>query len=599
MSGWQISVVGTPSTTDLSQTLDALVDDATDRELDPAIAVASLAERAARSYGTSLIDCGLRLFEGIELPTDVGADIAGLEPASLGRTYERLLSPQRRRRSGVHLTPHSVAQQLVAALDPRWVDGTGPVLDPSVGGGAFLLAAAQAQVSAGRKPVDAVGRVHGIDIDPTAVAVAEAALALWQVRHGLAPEPHPNLRVGDGLLDPLPPCDVVIGNPPFLNQLRSQSTNAGARRTQLRSRWGDLVGTYTDEAWLFLAAAVEAVVDGGQVAMVQPISVLAARHGSEIRGQIHNQSSMTGLWMSDGQVFDAAVEVCAPVLVRGAPASRVRRWAGVDFDALADLERSPAVDDWGRAGAVVLGVPSVSISGHRTVADLANATAGFRDQFYGFAPYVDEQAVDDPTTTEPSHRLVTVGMIDPFRLRWGSTPFRFAGGRYTRPVLDIESLAAQDPSLTRWVEARQRPKILVATQTRVIEAWVDEAGDAVPATPVVSLEPANPDDLWLLMAAIMAPGVAADLVASRFGTAMSVRALKVAARDIAAIPLPKNEQAWERGAEHARALSQTTLASAEVAASAAAQEFVAAMGDAYGIDSTGLASWWRTGWPIR
>lgn len=600
MNGWPISVAGTLSTTDRSQTLEALVADARERGLTPPAAVAALAETLANAHGASLVGCGLRLFDAAESVPEIAelGDVSGIGPASLGRLYERLLTPTKRRRSGVHLTPHRVAEQLVGVLDPCWIDGTLPVLDPSVGGGAFLLAAADAQVTAGRSPSEALARLHGIDIDPLAVAVAEAAVALWGLTHGLAPVPDPLLRVGDGLLVELPKCDVVVGNPPFLNQLRAQSTNAGDRRTALRERWGDLVGSYTDEAWLFLAAAVETVADGGQVAMVQPVSVLAARHGERIREQLDERCSMTGLWMSDGQVFDAAVEVCAPVLHVGSGPTAVRRWAGADFVPLPDLGVSPAPAEWGRAGAVVVGVPSVHIATGRTVGDLAAATAGFRDQFYGFAPFTSEAASGDPTAV-PAHRLVTVGMLDPFRLRWGSAVFRFAGERYTHPTLDLAALTVEDPSLALWVQARQRPKILVATQTRIVEAWVDVIGDAVPATPVVSVEPNDVDDLWMLMAAIMAPVVAADLVASRFGTAMSVRALKLAARDVKAIPLPQQTAPWERGADLAQLLAAEHADGTGVPGSDAAEEFVAVMAEAYGAEVSGLGSWWHAAWPIR
>ena len=50
------------------------------------------------------------------------------------------------------------------------------------------------------------------------------------------------------------------------------------------------------------------------------------------------------------------------------------------------------------------------------------------------------------------------------------------------------------------------PKVLVASQTKVIEAVVDEAGRAVPGTPVVSVEPTDPEvDVWHLAALLTSP----------------------------------------------------------------------------------------------
>ena len=106
----------------------------------PAAAVAAVAERAAQHQGWRLSEAGLRLADHlIGVDADVAVDFDVL-PGDLGRLYELLLSPVRRRRGGVHLTPVDVAAGLVSVLEPQWLTA-GRVLDPSVGGGAFLLAA--------------------------------------------------------------------------------------------------------------------------------------------------------------------------------------------------------------------------------------------------------------------------------------------------------------------------------------------------------------------------------------------------------------------------------------------------------------------------
>src|SRR6476619_1483646 len=62
-----------------------------------------------------------------------------------GRALEALLDPADRRRAGRHLTPPALADGVVAmALDMDRPAGS--VCDPSVGGGAFLLAYVRAAV---------------------------------------------------------------------------------------------------------------------------------------------------------------------------------------------------------------------------------------------------------------------------------------------------------------------------------------------------------------------------------------------------------------------------------------------------------------------
>ena len=83
------------------------------------------------------------------------------------------------------------------------------------------------------------GCLTGVDIDPAAVAAAAAALG-----------PGADLRTGDALDGAVPagPFDVVVGNPPFLNQLAAGTSRGG------RSRWGG--GAYADTAALFLSLAL-------------------------------------------------------------------------------------------------------------------------------------------------------------------------------------------------------------------------------------------------------------------------------------------------------------------------------------------------------
>src|SRR3546814_10276927 len=58
--------------------------------------------------------------------------------------------------------------------------GARRVVDMGCGGGALLLAAGDALVAAGADPADVARELlWGADIDPLAVAVTEAAIALW------------------------------------------------------------------------------------------------------------------------------------------------------------------------------------------------------------------------------------------------------------------------------------------------------------------------------------------------------------------------------------------------------------------------------------
>ncbi|HET6663646.1 MAG TPA: N-6 DNA methylase, partial [Acidimicrobiales bacterium] len=89
---------------------------------------------------------------------------------ALDLARQALLARADRRSLGAHHTPPDLARRLVALA----LDGLGPdavVVDPACGGGAFLVAAAEALTAAGADPASVVGRqVRGVDLDPLAVA---------------------------------------------------------------------------------------------------------------------------------------------------------------------------------------------------------------------------------------------------------------------------------------------------------------------------------------------------------------------------------------------------------------------------------------------
>ncbi len=559
-----------------------------DSSVDAILAVRRLTEIAANQRGTSLVGSELRLFDTSTLAEGPGSH-PGLDttqalvsPFDLGRSYELLLTPADRRRKGAHLTPEAVARQLLAMLPSGDHDDT--FLDPAAGGAAFLLAAADQLVAMGADPTTVLDQLHGVDIDPGAVVVAEAALAIWAIDHGVVPRRLPNIRWADGLLDQLPTVDRVVGNPPFLNQLQRSSSHSTERRAALRKRWRELVGAYTDDAWLFLAAGIEALAPGGALALVQPTSVLAARHGQAIRAHALAQASLCGLWVAVDQVFDAAVHVCAVVVDKDCSRSTgpVQRRRGADFASIGEFETQPSPSEWGHVASAALGVPQVHFlpAPSRTVGDLAGATAGFRDQFYGFVPHVsDEEAGGSRDDLAP---LITVGMIDVLGSSWGLRDFTFAKRRFRRPVIDLATLERDDPTLYAWVVQRRRPKLLAATQTRVVEVWVDADGGAIPATPVVSVEPheTDVDTLWRLAAALSAPSLSAYFLAAKFGTAMSLNSMKLAAHDLLVAPLPTDEAAWLEAAAMLRDPAHDRAV------------FARTIDAAYGVRDPDLVSWW-------
>jgi hypothetical protein len=384
-----------------------------------------------------------------------------------------------------------------------------------------------------------------MDVDPLAVATTEAALALWA---GVPPPPG-HLVVGDALVDPAPwpPIDVVVGNPPFLSQLDAATVRPAAITARLRARFGHALQAYTDTASLFLLVACDLAAPGATVALLQPQSVLGARDAAGVRDAIAALGHVADVLFPADPGFEASVDVCVPIIAIGSP--------------------EPAAS-WSAHLARAHGVPAVDLAARRTLGEEATTTAAFRSEYYGMVDHVHEH--DDLPTGTP---LVTTGLVDLGRCAWGDRSARIGRRSWDRPVLDIGALEGRAAD---WARRTAGPKLVVATQTRVVEVVVDERGAWIPGVPLVVVL-APPARLWPLAAALASPAITAWALHRAAGTALTPQALKVTASLVREAPLPLDDDAWHRGTAAFRA--------GDIDA------FGAAMADAYGTGAE-LTQWW-------
>lgn len=589
------------------------------------LALATLAETIAEHLGQSLRGRGYQLIDSAfvedrdltRLVRLVRAMCSAspelMVPATLGQVFEQLMGADDRRKGGAHFTPAAVAAGLVTAATKDWaVPEPCRILDPSSGGGAFLLAAARWLAStASLNRHEAATLVAGRDLDPTAVAVSELTMALWCLELGEEPPPAGRCVIADGLLDPMPEVDLIVGNPPFLSQMAASTVRSKSVRKSVTDRFGPIAGPYADTAAFFIPAALDALRPGGRMVLIQPQSILASRDVEKIRTLATADHRLHGIWYCAEPVFAASVRVCAPIIERSSPTTsdEILRWSGAEVTPTAAVSAAPdsGLASWGPLVSDLVGIPPVALirsDSDATVGSLASATAGFRDEFYGFAPHTcelaDVAAIEAPNQSWPA--AITVGMVDALRLRWGTGEFKYAGNRWVRPVVDASAVVDDDEAPHRWMLDRLRPKLVMATQTKAIEVVVDEAGSLLPITPVIAIEPhagephgtdrdtdANSEVLWRLAAALSAPPLSALVLAERLGSALSVHALKLAAVDVMALPLPTDLAAWDAGAHLARVAQRAESAETW---SEAMTELGETMCAAYRVDARGLTDWW-------
>ena len=503
----------------------------------------------------------------------------------------------------MHYTPAALAALLVRRAFDQLGRSPRSVCDPSCGSGAFLLAAADELHRRGVPARDVLTRLVGIEIDESAAQVARRALVVWASELGVVVGEHEvAVRHGDALAAPGDPrsvgdlgvVDVVVGNPPFLSQLAGRTVRGADHRATAERLLGR-PGGYADSASLFLLASLDLLGGDGVVCLLQPQSFLAARDSEPVRRTLRERADLVALWGSDDAHFDAGVRVCAPVLTTPRAPSDTAAPVRISWGLPAiDHPAAPWPADarsWGPLLAGPRGVPVVPSSGGSRLGDVATATAGFRDEFYALTDCLVDHGGSAGATAGPA-RLVTVGMIDVARLSWGVTPRRVRGASRVAPTVDLDEVERRSPRVAAWARARLVPKVLVATQTRVVEAVPDPVGDCIPVTPTISVEPtAGAPSLHHIAAALSAPPVAAAAAARHLGAGLSAGALRWSASSVLDVELPTAGPSWDRGA----VLVERLMVADDASRGDLLTELGEVMTEAHGLDASHpVLAWWRT-----
>jgi Eco57I restriction-modification methylase len=319
-----------------------------------------------------------------------GVDLATCPAELIGNLYELLLgegvrqneqggfelkSGKRRKQTGTFFTPRALTEVVVKrALEPlqRRIQSSSHrahdfvidfrVCDPAVGGGAFLLEVVRAlsllpgaRASKDRRRALVTDVVHGVDVNPIAVAVAEAALCLFVGDADLSlQEAGCNLRVGDALLGPpysartsltrIPRpepngsqrldfvaeypevferggFDLVIGNPPWVAYAgRAAQPLSPERKAYFSDHYRALKG-YPTLHGLFVERALR-LAPQGTVALVVP-SPIADLHGYRaVRGAVRATHTPCEPMLEFGQdAFAAVTQSCFALIAEASTGS--------------------------------------------------------------------------------------------------------------------------------------------------------------------------------------------------------------------------------------------------------------------------------------
>ncbi|MDP7070379.1 MAG: N-6 DNA methylase [Phycisphaerales bacterium] len=505
-----------------------------------------------------------------------------------------------RRRAGAFYTPAElVAFMLDHTLDP-WMEtparGLPTVLDPACGSGRFLLAAGARLAIAHRQRFGGsesaawrgIGpKLIGFDSDPLATAWLSGRISALA---GGDPEAAIGVHTIDALHDdalPAHSADIIVGNPPFGTPLRRR-TDAESLRRRAAVLAGAPIGPYADIASIFLLLAGKSLRSGGRMTLVQPLSVLAARDTQSIRDAVLKDCEPTFGWSTNARIFDAQVHVCAVGFYKrliGDPAP-VRRFGDLPPTEYTPSRRPGIGHSWAALASPACSVPDPPpFEQLGTLGDIAHATADFRDQYYGLLPALVETPDPIPSGVAP---VVTTGGLDVAQCLWGERAMRLHKQSWHRPGVTLSSL---EPSMQDWAASRLVPKVMLPTQTRILEPVLDIDGQWLPSVPIISVTAAA--ERLSEVAALLACPLVSLLALHRYlGTARSPSAIKLAARDVLALPAPPHQELWHRAAT---AFTAATHAGDDASRKASLCESARLMHQAFGLGeevSESILAWW-------
>jgi SAM-dependent methyltransferase len=416
-----------------------------------------------------------------------------------------------------YYTPPALAKAVVTmALEGVADPLRTTVLDPACGTGNLLAAAAaQLQQNAatqfGGLPEDYRAAVErnlvGVDLDSNAIETARAQFPLgkWEQADAL------RKNWGDARYD------VVVANPPFYNPMRSDQRRAeSAYLDQLHPELTGGADTAAHFAWMALQLSGGA----GRGVVIVPRALFSSPRVKAWRERVGRRA--THLYAPQrGGFFDGAAVFVGVVAWAGKSSANLRVSLSDDPDEITwkSVDASTLVSNgwWG----VVSGESAPRLTGEVPLGRVFEVEASLTmGQAYALKDHIVDSADGD------GWKLLTTGLIDPGRTRWGLRRSLNFGRHYLYPRIP-RHLDGDAPLRRKWARAR-RPKVVVAGLTAGVEGFLDLAGEYLGTVTTWTLT--HPKDsveeLTRLQAYLSTPEVSAalrvELGASAYGTSINV-----------------------------------------------------------------------------
>jgi methylase of polypeptide subunit release factors len=270
----------------------------------------------------------------------------------IGQIFESMLSPEERHKFGQHYTRSEIVD-LINAFCIRKADAK--VLDPSCGGGTFLVRAYQRKkdLSGGKlSHQELIGQIYGTDISAYPVHLTTINLATRDLKEGAN---YPLVARKDFLktklnakifnvpnesganLEPLPKLDAVIGNPPYIRQekiteyygknyknLLQETVKKDAPNTELSGR--------SDILCYFFTHSFALLEDNGYIGLLTSSNWLDTAYGFDLQKFLLENFEIVAIFESNCEPwFTGARVTTAATILRKQPDAEKRNANNVKF----------------------------------------------------------------------------------------------------------------------------------------------------------------------------------------------------------------------------------------------------------------------------
>ena len=218
-------------------------------------------------------------------------DLVNFRPAEL---YEALLSSREKKNLGQVYTPDYIIHKMLYQLfEIKKIDRNTKILDPSCGGGYFLIEFFKKIKDSLKDEVDdkyiIENMLYGIDIDDFSIFLTKAGILFASCCSNV----NFNLFALDYLTDSfkLNKFDIVVGNPPYVGH---KNTSAKYKK-KLYKHYSEVFYNKADISYCFFSKSKSVIKSDGIISFITSRYFMEALYGDRIRAYLKNNFNIISI----------------------------------------------------------------------------------------------------------------------------------------------------------------------------------------------------------------------------------------------------------------------------------------------------------------